>query len=598
MPLALVGLAVLWGLWRESRAQIDLAVEGQAQLAAVAFERWVEEQRVPLRAVAAQFAARREVVAPASQSPKPESLAVVLTALVRNRPHWLGLHVLDRSGSPVLSEPAHSDPPPPGTVKDVFAELERRRSWSVITDWTRSDGRSVVVIGAPLEGGGAVVVRADGAAVGELFRDIRLSPGSVIAVFDARRRVLYRSPTPQSYVVADATNEEFFAPLDARRTAVVESESPYDGVRRIYGFARAGDTDSVVLVGTPTSVLLEPARRQLTRYALFSLLALACAAITATLVARGVVGPMQALERATRTLGAGNFDARAPAEGDDEFARLGASFNAMAEQIAEREARLTQFDRLKSEFVSSVSHELRTPLTTIKTLTRLLQRGRTTEEERREYLDAIAQECDRQIDLVVNLLDLSRIEAGAFSLTLLPVDVGEVMRSSLAALTPTAARGQELRLILEGDLPRAEADPGALRRVLTGLVENAIKYSPEGARITLYAGRSGSEPNTLAVSVSDTGPGIPAENLPHLFEKFYRGHPSSPAADEAAPGVGLGLYLARALVERMNGSLSVESRIGEGSTFTVLLRSCEVEGEVPAPADATESERTDEPQKV
>lgn len=570
VPLALVGLGVLWGLWRESREQINLSVEGQAQLAAIAFERWVEGQRHPLQTIAAQVAAERANDQPATGM---QPLAASLPLVVSNRPYWLGVHVLDARGAQTLAQPPHSAPLPPGTATDVLAELRRRGSWAVVTDWTESDDRPVVIIAAPVDGGGAIVARADGTAVGELFRDIKLSPGGVIVVFDARRRVLYRSPIPQTYVGADVSNTPFFAALSGRLTAVLEQTSPYDGVRRVYGLAHAGDTDSVVMVGTPTSVLLEPARRQLTRYALFSLLALACAGAAAIIFARGVVRPVQALERATRELGAGDLAARAPAEDNDEFGRLGASFNRMAAQIEERESRLAELDRLKSEFVSSVSHELRTPLTTIKTLTRLLLRGHHTENEKREYLEAIAQECDRQIDLVVNLLDLSRIEAGAFTLSLKALDAGEMLQSCQTAAGHAArTRGHELRLALDDDLPLAQGDAGALRRVFTGLIENAIKYTPDGGRIVLHAARDEKRHDWLAISVSDSGRGIAAEDLPHVFEKFYRG--GTPAADEAAdtPGVGLGLYLARVMVERMNGSLSVTSRAGAGSKFTVRLR--------------------------
>lgn len=572
VPLALVGLVVLSSLWRESREQINASVESRAQLAAVAFERWIEGQRQPLQTLAAQAAMNRVKQRTVPLTQPSDALAANLPLVVSNRPYWLDLHILDARGNAQLAQPPQSPTLPQGTVTDTLAELERRGSWAVITDWTRSDEHPVIIIAAPVEGGGAIVARADGTAIGELFRDIKLSPGGVIVVFDSRRRIIYRSPTPQTYIGADVSNTPFFAALDGRRTAVIEQTSPYDGVRRIYGLAHAGDTDSVIMVGTPTSVLLEPARRQLTRYALFSLLALACATIAALIFARSIVRPVQQLERATRELGAGDLAACAPAESSDEFGRLGASFNSMAQQIAEREARLTELDRLKSEFVSSVSHELRTPLTTIKTFTRLLLRGRHTEDEKREYLEAIAQECDRQIDLVVNLLDLSRIEAGAFNLSLKVVDAGEVLQAVRTAMSHAAAmRRQELRLVLAEDLPPVEADASALRRVLTGLVENAIKYTPDDGQITLHAARDETPSGVLTIGISDSGRGIATEDLPHVFEKFYRGRASS--ADEAAdaPGVGLGLYLARVMVERMNGSLAVESLDGQGSTFTVRL---------------------------
>ncbi|HKQ53984.1 MAG TPA: HAMP domain-containing sensor histidine kinase, partial [Pyrinomonadaceae bacterium] len=230
-----------------------------------------------------------------------------------------------------------------------------------------------------------------------------------------------------------------------------------------------------------------------------------------------------------------------------------------------------ELDRLKSEFVSSVSHELRTPLTTIKTLTRLLQRGGQTEEERREYLETIAVECDRQIDLVLNLLDLSRIEAGAFKVSRSRTDVEEVITACIRIERHAAeARGLGLRAEpADENLPDVLTDGGALRRVLCSLIENAVKYTPEGGSVWVWAKAAGED--EVAISVEDTGCGILAEDLPHVFEKFYRGSPADSAEGHEAPGVGLGLYLARSIVEQLGGRLSAANREPRGAAFTVYL---------------------------
>jgi len=261
------------------------------------------------------------------------------------------------------------------------------------------------------------------------------------------------------------------------------------------------------------------------------------------------------------------------------LAQLGADFNAMAERIGEREKLLNELDRLKSEFVSNASHELRTPLTTIKALTRLLLRGSLDEAKQREYLETIAVECDRQIDLVLNLLDLSRIEAGAFELSVGRVEPEEVLLSCLKSQSRAAEfRGHQLELKPAADLPAIRADQKALRRVISNLIENAIKYTPDGGHITLAARGEGDE---VEISVADNGRGIPPQDIPVLFDKFHRGRPAPVAADgalaaalpelEEVPGIGLGLYLARNVIEQMGGSISVESEVGRGSTFTLRL---------------------------
>jgi signal transduction histidine kinase len=234
-------------------------------------------------------------------------------------------------------------------------------------------------------------------------------------------------------------------------------------------------------------------------------------------------------------------------------------------------------DQLKSEFVSRVSHELRTPLTTIKALTRLLLRGDVGKEKQREFLETIAVECDQQIDLILNLLDLSRMEGGVFYLALERVEVADVVTSCVRAeLTAAERRRHTLQSEPVADIPPVCADPKVLRRVVSNLIENSIKYTPDGGLITLSADAS---TDGVALRVTDNGRGIPKEDLPILFDKFYRGDsgPYQASTDEEflkdadVSGLGLGLYLARDIMERMGGKISVETKVGEGSTFTLHL---------------------------
>jgi signal transduction histidine kinase len=465
--------------------------------------------------------------------------------------------------------------------------VQGSNSWVLATDRTRDEARPIFALAVPA-GEGAVMARVDGAAINDLFSDIEMSDRAVIAVFDSESRRLYRRQTTSEPIDLNVSGMPLIAALGAGRTAVVEMESPYDGVRRVYGLARAGDTGCVLSVGIPSSTLYEPARRQLKRHVMFSLIALAFAVVAAMLIARGIVRPILRLRSATQEIGAGDLAARAPVSGSGEIVELGAAFNRMAAQVAEREERLKELDRLKSEFVSSVSHELRTPLTTIKTLTRVLQRGRLSEEEQREYLETIAAECDRQIDLVLNLLDLSRIESGAYKIARTRVNAAEVVKACARVEARAAeVRGLTLETDVPGDVPDILTDREALRRVVCSLIESAIKYTPAGGRITIKAGAA-REAGGVEITVKDTGVGIMCEDVPFIFEKFFRGRPapsapsvlSPPDAPDRssdyieAPGVGLGLYLAHRIVGQLGGSISVESPPeGEsaGTAFTVRL---------------------------
>ena len=569
IPLTLVGLAMLWVLWQESRRELDHSTEEQSQLAAVAFEKWIDGQRQPLSTLAAITA---------EQPRGPFTFAGRLSYIVNTRPHWIDLRILDSASTSLVAQPADSQALSAEVLSTLRNEMRRRNSWAVVTDWTHGEGHAVLALAVPVTGGGMIVARIDGAAIGELFRNIELQDGAVIAVFDSQRRVLYRSSTENTYFGTDRSDSPLFTPLRTQSRAVVETISPYDGVERVYGLAVVGSTDCVVATGVPSATLYRPARKQITRYLVFSLLALLCAMSAAILIARGIARPVVRLRDAAKEFGSGDLTRRAKVEGHGELEELGTAFDEMAEKIETRTLRLTELDRLKSEFVGGVSHELRTPLTTIKTLTRVLLRGGETKEERREYLETIAAECDRQIDLVLNLLDLSRIEAGAFNISRSRVDVTEIITScALIERHAAEARSHDICVDLVDEQLFALADASAIRRVLCGLVENGIKYTPDGGRITLSARLAGGE---VEITVTDTGCGISAVDVPHVFEKFYRGRPATSVKESTqgqsagygqAPGIGLGLYLARTIVEQCGGSINVESTNGSGTTLALHL---------------------------
>jgi K+-sensing histidine kinase KdpD len=241
------------------------------------------------------------------------------------------------------------------------------------------------------------------------------------------------------------------------------------------------------------------------------------------------------------------------------------------EQSARAEAE--RASRVKDELLAAVSHELRTPLTTIKTLTRVLQRREMTDEEREECLADIASECDREIDLVLNLLDLSRIRAGGVQIRLQPVIVADVISACEKLIRGDAEKhNHRLEIAVAEGLPSIRADHSALRRALCAIAENAVKYTPDFGHITIRARHKSSA--GVLIEIEDNGRGIAEEDLPRIFEKFYRGGNSGGGANpnaEEVPGIGLGLNLAKVLIEGMNGEIAVDSRLGEGTKFIVRL---------------------------
>ncbi|MEE8392054.1 MAG: response regulator [Anaerolineae bacterium] len=221
--------------------------------------------------------------------------------------------------------------------------------------------------------------------------------------------------------------------------------------------------------------------------------------------------------------------------------------------------------RAQSTFASTVSHELRNPLASIGLNLYLLERSKP--EERDSYLDALKQEADRMKDLVESTLTLSQLETNRSELALVPVDLNAVVEQVVAEHQPRAqAAGLELVFEPDADLAPVRAERSQLIQVVTNLVTNAINYTPSGrVQVGTYLDAKREQ---ACLRVQDTGMGIEAEDIPRLFERFYRGRR---VTESDIPGTGLGLAIIKEIVNLHGGEIQVESRVGEGTTFSVWL---------------------------
>mgnify|MGYP001066861041 FL=1 len=243
---------------------------------------------------------------------------------------------------------------------------------------------------------------------------------------------------------------------------------------------------------------------------------------------------------------------------------------ADAEEVAAERAALAQeretIERLRSDLLSTVSHELRTPLTLIRTSIGLLLDSDPDEEMRLRLLRNIRQSSERMHTLVTDLLDLVRLKHDRADLQMRWLDAGALVVSVGSLIRPLIdERQQTLKLEIPEPAPRLYGDHRRLERLLLNLLSNANKFSPPGAIVSVAVEQQGDE---VVFAVSDTGPGIPPEALPHLFEQFYTARTSSSTHNI---GVGLGLPIAQGIAAAHGGRITVESEVGRGSTFRVWL---------------------------
>lgn len=282
------------------------------------------------------------------------------------------------------------------------------------------------------------------------------------------------------------------------------------------------------------------------------------AAVLVTLVlSMRILRPIERLTRAAERLEQGDLTVRVPVDSSDEIGHLARAFNAMASSLAQQE-------QLRRNMVSDVAHELRTPLTNLRGYLEAARDGLLTPDA--DLVANLYEETMLLSRLVADLQELAQAEAGQLKLVRQPSDLATIVNQAVAILRPQAdAKSLDLRVELPADLPTVEVDPERIGQVLRNLLNNAIAHTPTGGRIWITARVVGRQ---VAVSVHDTGTGISPEDLPHVFERFYRADKSRA---RQTGGAGLGLAIVKQLVLAHGGQVSAESEPGRGATFTFTI---------------------------
>ena len=321
-----------------------------------------------------------------------------------------------------------------------------------------------------------------------------------------------------------------------------------------------GDKTSVLLIHSDISRWNESFRQ-------LALWTLAICVVAAFVVlfssyytAKRIINPFVDMNHIVQCYSKGDFSQRIPVQGKDEASQLGRSFNEMADQLKNLEV-------TRQSFVANVSHELRSPLTSMKGFLEAMMDGTIPPEEHDHYIDIVLSETRRMTAMVNDLLDLARIESGIITVNYEVFDINELIRRTLITFEARISEKQmELDVRFANEQSFVYADSNQISQVLRNLIDNAIKYSPEGRTllVSTYALRK-----EVYVTIRDTGVGIPAEDVPHIFDRFYKvekAHTPSPQV-----GSGLGLAIVKKIIEAHGQSITVKSARGKGTQFTFTL---------------------------
>lgn len=371
---------------------------------------------------------------------------------------------------------------------------------------------------------------------------------------------------PAGRIVSDDPLARSIAEEAARRTgsAVAPAQGILQTGGRRYAFVRIpvggrGDQGGAVLLARPAELAGDLFRPVVVRVALAGAVAVLVALLVSAWIAGRVSGRVRRLAEAAGSIAAGDLEHRVPVEGEDEIAELAGRFNAMA-------ASLSEARRREREFLASVSHELRTPVTAIRGYAGAITDGTAaTPEEREDALAVIDGEAARLERLVQDVVDLARLGSNEFRLEPGNVDLSGALDEAAAAHAAQAAdAGLRLESAIERPL-RTTTDAARVRQIVSNLVENAMRVTPAGGTVRIGGRIAG---GFVCIDISDTGPGIAAADVPHVFERAYLWNAYK---SERRVGTGLGLAIVRDLAVALGGRVDVASEPGRGTTFRLSL---------------------------
>lgn len=361
------------------------------------------------------------------------------------------------------------------------------------------------------------------------------------------------------------------APLSESMIATLLNQGTYQGLTKMNGLyterhytvghlitSDDGVPAAVVFASAPKDMLTQFLLEILKMFVVSSLVVIILIFAAAYFLTNGMVRPLREMVLATQSFSKGDFTVRVPVESYDELGQLAIAFNNMATSLASLES-------VRRSFTANVSHELRTPMTTIAGFIDGILDGTIEEEKRDYYLQIVSEEIKRLSRLVKSMLNIARIEANELQLSPDLFDVNDIVIKTVFSFEP-AINGKNLEVRgLDCGHVMVEADPDLVHQVVYNLLENAVKFADEGGYIEVRYRDTETE---TAVSIRNSGDGISRDELPHVFDRFYK---SDKSRSQDRGGAGLGLHIVRSIVNLHGGSIDVQSQEGEYTEFTFSI---------------------------